>query len=223
MVDMAQQKARARKPLLLMLYGFPGAGKTHLARNFVKHIDAAHVQADKIRHDMFEKPRYDEQEDAIVDQLMDYLTNEFLRAGISVVYDVNAMRKRQRHSLRELARKHGGKTLLVWFQLDPETAMRRLNKRDRRTLDDKYAVNYTVTEFRKFASRMQAPEPTEDYVVISGKHSFDSQKSAIFNKLMDMKLVTFDDLQPHVAKPGLVNLVPRPLSGRDVNRRINIR
>ena len=222
---MSSHKVRANKPLLIMLYGFPGAGKTHFARNLTENLDAAHLQSDRIRNELFEEPRFDEQENNIVNQLMDYMCEEFLRAGISVIYDANAMRKTQRHAMRELVRKKGGKSLLVWFQIDADTAFNRLNKRDRRTVDDKYAVSYTQQDFRRYVSRMQQPQPTEDYVVVSGKHTYNSQKAAVFKKLLDMKLISFESAQANVVKPGLMNLIPNSNAGRvDMSRRnIHIR
>lgn len=222
---MSSHKVRANKPLLIMLYGFPGAGKTHFARNLTENLDAAHLQSDRIRNELFEEPRFDEQENNIVNQLMDYMCEEFLRAGISVIYDANAMRKTQRHAMRELVRKKGGKSLLVWFQIDADTAFNRLNKRDRRTADDKYAVSYTQQDFRRYVSRMQQPLPTEDYVVVSGKHTYNSQKAAVFKKLLDMKLISFENAQANVVKPGLINLIPNSNAGRvDMSRRnIHIR
>jgi predicted kinase len=218
-------KAQLTKPALVLLYGFPGAGKTHFARNITEHLMLAHVQADKIRHELFEEPRYDKQEDAIVKHLINYMTEEFLQAGVSVVYDMNAMRKSQRHELRELARKKGAKAVVVWFQVDPDTSFARLRKRDRRTLDDKFATDYTQQEFKKYASRMQPPEATEDYVVVSGKHNFSSQKVAFMKKIMDMGLIAPQTVQASLAKPGLINLIPKTITGRvDMSRRnINIR
>src|ERR1700712_4285273 len=93
------------KPFLLLFYGFPGAGKTYFARQFCDNVQAAHLQADRIRGELFEQPRYDKQENDVVTQLMNYMTEEFLSAGVSVAYDLNAMRAGQRKMLRELARK----------------------------------------------------------------------------------------------------------------------
>jgi predicted kinase len=221
---MSSQKVRTNKPMLLMLYGFPGAGKTHFANQFTNYLDCAHVYSDRIRHELFEEPRYDEQEDGIIDHLMEYMAEEFLNAGISVIYDTNITRKSDRHALRELARKKHAKTLLVWFQIDPDTAFNRLNKRDRRKTEDKFAVDYTESDFRHLASRMQHPEPTEDYVVVSGKHTFPSQKTAVFKKFMEMGLIDNESARANVAKPGMVNLIPNSSSGRvDMTRRnINI-
>jgi predicted kinase len=221
---MSSAKVRTNKPLLILLYGFPGAGKTTFANNLTNNLDCAHVNGDRIRYELFEEPRYDEQEEGIIKQLMDYMTEEFLKAGISVIYDTNMSRKAERHEIRELARKKHAKTLLVWFQLDPDTAYARIKKRDRRKSEDKYAFDYTESEFRHYASRMQHPMPTEDYVVVSGKHTYPSQKSSVFKKFMEMGLISNDTARANVAKPGMINLVPNTQAGRvDMSRRnINI-
>ena len=221
---MSTEKVTADKPVLVLLYGFPGSGKTHFANQMSQHFNCAHVHSDRIRHELFEEPRYDEQENGIVTHLMEYMTDEFLKAGVSVIYDVNAMRKTQRRALREAARKKGVKTLVVWFQVDAETSYGRLKRRDRRTADDKYAVDYTREEFKSLASKMQHPEAIEEYVVVSGKHTFPSQRTAFFKKLMEMKIIDSQTAQSKVAKPGLINLVPNSLkNGRvDMSRR-NIR
>ncbi len=221
-------KVRTNKPVLVLLYGFPGAGKTHFSRNMSEHLDSAHVHSDRIRHELFEEPRFDDQENGIVKHLMNYMTEEFLNAGISVLFDTNAMRKADRHAMREMARKKGAKTLLIWLQIDADTAFKRLNSRDRRTADDRFAAEYTQEDFRKYASRMQHPEPTEDYVVISGKHTFNSQRNAVFKKLIEQGYINTADGQSKFAKPGMVNLIPKSYSqnqGRvDLSRRnINIR
>ena len=79
-------KVMPAKPLLILLYGFPGSGKTYFARQLCEHLQAAHIYDDRIRHELFSKPRYDKRENTVVTQLMDYLTGEFLNAGLSVVY-----------------------------------------------------------------------------------------------------------------------------------------
>jgi hypothetical protein len=70
---------------------------------------------------------------------------------------------------------------------------------------------------------MQNPTMAEDYVVISGKHVFNTQLSAIMKKLNDMNIIHLDEMNTGVAKPGLVNRVPNLQSGRvDLGRRRNI-
>lgn len=219
-------KVQTNKPLFILLYGYPGAGKTHFARNLSDDLACAHVHGDKIRFELFEEPRYDRQENGIVTQLMQYMSEEFLSAGINVIYDTNAMRRSTRAQLREMARKKGAKTLTVWFQMDAETAYDRTQKRDRRKADDKYAMEYTYDVFKRYITHMQHPEATEDYVVVSGRHTYPSQQTSFFKKLMELGYIQTMQAQDKVAMPGLVNLVPRnTLQGRvDMARRnINIR
>ncbi len=212
-------KIKTIKPLLIMLYGFPGAGKTHFAKQLTDSVEVAHVHGDRIRFELFEKPRHDKQEDDIVDHLMRYMTEEFLNAGISVIYDTNAMRLSQRRALRDMARKAHSDQLLIWLQIDADSAMARLNNRDRRKSEDKYAVDYDKKSFDTYAANMQNPY-NEEYMVISGKHAFKSQKSAVIKKLYELGVIDANSANSRVIKPGLVNLIPNPSAGRvDLSRR----
>jgi predicted kinase len=219
-------KIYPNKPFLLILYGFPGSGKTYFARQLSESVQAAHLQSDRVRGELFEQPRHDKQENDIVNQLMDYMTEEFLTAGLSVVYDANTMRAGQRNALRELARRTHAVPLMVWFQLNAEGSYARNQKRDRRRADDKYATQWDKQTFEKIMQHMQNPTPNEEHVVLSGKHLFNTQLSTVMNKLRSMGVMNSETASQHVVKPGLVNLVPQNnQAGRvDMTRRnVNIR
>jgi hypothetical protein len=203
-----------------MLYGFPGAGKSYFARRLTEQLQAAHVQGDRIRSELFENPQFDKQENAVVSQLMDYMTHEFLNAGLSVVYDTNAMRHAGRHTLREMARRTHAQPVLVWLQIDTESAFARVSGRDRRRTDDKYSVPLDRGAFDNIVSHMQNPQNVEDYIVISGKHTFGTQFSAVIKRLRELGLLGSEESNAKVVKPGLVNLIPNPMAGRvDMTRR----
>jgi predicted kinase len=219
---MSVNKLALKHPTLIMLYGFPGAGKSFFARQLCDDLHAAHVQGERIRYELFDQPRYDKQENEIITHLMDYMAEEFLRAGVSVVYDTNAMRLSQRRELRETARKSKAQALLIWLQIDAESAFARVSRRDHRKIDDKYSAPLDRDGFDSLAAGMQNPVPTEDYIVISGKHTYQTQRSSAVKKLYDLGLVAPTDAASKVVKPGMVNLVPNPMAGRVDPTRRNI-
>src|SRR3990167_1203801 len=156
-------KIELTKPTLICFYGYPGSGKSYVTRNLEDELEIARVSADRIRHELFRQPRFDTQENAIVTHLMNYMTEEFLRADVAVAYDTNAMRVGQRRKLREVAQRHHAKYLLVWVQTDPENAFARTQRRDKRTLDDRYSEAQTKASFEQQVSLMQNPQPDEDF------------------------------------------------------------
>lgn len=196
-----QSKVTPIKPVLIVLYGFPGAGKTSFARQFCEEFGFVHLQADKIVKEVS-----DGQGDG--QKIMNYLTTELLKTGISVVYDASrTARTSERRKLLALAKDNKASMLTIWFQIDADTAFNRVSNRDRRKTEDKYAVSYTAEEFQKALAYQQNPT-TEDYAVISGKHTFRSQRSAILKKMYSLGYIKPDELSQKVAKPHLVNLIP---------------
>ena len=208
------------RPALIMLYGFPGSGKTYFARQLADSLKGVHLQSDKVRNELFEDPRYDKQETEIVSHLMLYMAEEFLRAGLSVVYDADCSRAKDRRDIREVAYSTKALPMLVWLQIDLETAFSRVVERDKRKTDDKYAKPMDRTSFEELINKMQNPTQSEEYVVISGKHHYQTQQNAVTKRLYDAGLLSVEDAQTGLVKPGLVNLVPG--YGRVDNARRNI-
>jgi hypothetical protein len=103
--------------------------------------------------------------------------------------------------------------------MDPDTAFDRCVNRDRRRSDDKYAAEWDRTTFETLVERMQNPTRNEEYVVISGKHLFPTQQSAVLGKLRSLGVISSDDSNSRVIKPGLVNLVPNTSGRVNLSRR----
>lgn len=215
-----QGKITPNKPVLIVLYGFPGSGKSAFAKQFAEEIGAMHLHADKVAVDLFGGNNHEQQQ-----QFVQYMAHELLRAGVSVVYDGPAARSAERRTLRATADSAKAATVLVWLQIDPDTAFARTQNRDRRKSEDKYAQEYTQNSFEDALAYQQNPDG-EQYVVISGKHTFHTQSAAVLKKLYELGIVSsIQASQANLVKPELVNLVPQKLGGRvDMSRRnISIR
>jgi predicted kinase len=217
-------KYTTKKPFVLMMYGFPGAGKTNFARQLAEELQIVHLQEDKVRHDLFAGSAIDENNEEWLRTIMDYMTLELLNSGVSVVYDADVMKASERKRVREIALANKAPAVLVWLQVDPETSYGRTQRRDRRKADDKYAVDYDENTFRSVIANMQNPS-REEYIVISGKHTFSSQRNAVNKRLYELGVITPETANQNVVKPGLVNLIPQnPAHRNGVPRRnINIR
>lgn len=212
-------RIKLSRPALVLIYGYPGAGKTQLAASLCRDLELAHVEADKIRSHLTPQPLFDKSENERVGRLSHYLTVEMLKAGVSVLFDINAARFAARRALRDLGRRYRATPVLLWLQIDAESAFNRIVNRDRtRSPDGRRLMDRSM--FDDQLGRMQNPDSSEDYLVISGKHNYHTQRSAVIKKLYELGLITAEAAGSHLIKPGLVNLVPGNLPGRvDPTRR----
>lgn len=205
---MHMSKIPLKKPILITLFGYPGSGKTYFAKNLTEYIQAVHISTDKLRNELFTRPRFDKEENSVVNHLAHYMTEEFLSAGVSVIYDGNCDRAVKRQALREIAKKYKATYALIWFQIDKDSAFARMKNRDKRRSEDKYSRDFSKEEFNSYISAVQNPKPEEDYLVLSGKHSPNMQRSALVRRLFEKGVISADYVPSNITKPGMVNLVP---------------
>ena len=218
---LVMHKNKLNSPVIIGYYGMPSSGKTLLSDNLSSLLGMAHVSSERLRFELFEDPRYDKTEQQIITQLMNYMTEQFIKSGVSVVYDISLSRNVDRKHLKDLARKLNAHLMLVWLQIDIDSAWARSKARDKRKPEDKYAAKLTQDQFKQAVKIMQNPT-NEEFLVVSGKHLFASHKQAILRRLADKNLLNLDSLQPKIAKPELTNLVSRAQAqaGRvDMSRR----
>ena len=216
------QKNKLVRQTLVLLYGYPGSGKTFFARQASELLNIPHISSDRIRFELFEKPSYSKEEQTIVMNIMLMMLEEYMKIGLSAIFDISLNRLQDRRTMRDLARKYNVIPLLVWLQADAETCYQRSKSRDHRKTDDKYSSDLSQETFEQIEKTMQQPH-NEDALVISGKHLFNSQKQVLLRRLKELQLLKEDPAtQKAVPKPELVNLVSRAqmAAGRvDPNRR----
>lgn len=218
-------KFTSAKPFIIMMYSFPGAGKTAFSSQLSEELNLVHLQEDKIRHDLFGRS-ISQVGDTDVKRVMNYMATDFLKVGVSVVYDASVIRGNDRKKVRDLAKDAKADALLVWLQVDPETTFVRTQKRDRRKSSDKFATEYDKSSYQQVLTQMQNPIEREEYIVISGKHTFKTQLATVMKKLYDLGLITPEAASSNMVKPELMSLVPKNIirrSGEIAKRNITIR
>lgn len=214
-------KTKLSKPTVILLYGLPGSGKSFFSRQTSEILNVPQISSDRIRYELFEKPTMSKEEQSVVQNIMFMMLEEYLKLGLSVIFDLSINRLQDRRNIRDMIRKTGSQSVLVWLQADPESCFTRSKTRDRRKADDKYSHEITREQFDSIEKSMQNPSG-EEAIVISGKYLYDSQKHTLLRRLKEMQLLVDSELSNSMAKPEMVNLVSRAQmsAGRvDPNRR----
>lgn len=200
-------------PLLIIVMGVPGSGKTFFGRQFAEQFGLPRISEDVIRFELFEEPQFNSDETEIISRITHYALAQLMKTSQTVVCEGNFLQLEQRKQLYELATLCGYHTLTIWLQTDAETALNRVTRRDRRSLDSKFSFPINKETFTRVARTLERPVAKEPVLVISGKHSYRSQSLAALKKIT---LMYSENLQNNVSKQPLNPLAaPRkPMSGQ---------
>lgn len=155
------------KPILYLFIGYPGAGKTTVAKIITHSAGAEHLWADVERHKLFEQTTHSEAESV---QLYDRLNREaaaLLAAGRSVVFDTNFNFYADRQKLREIAGRVGAETRLIWITLPKRLAKGR--SVDHPRIRNGYQVSMTDERFKSIVAKLEPPRKDEKFIKIDGK------------------------------------------------------
>ncbi len=189
------------------MLGAPGAGKTFFARQIAENLEFGHISGERIRYELFDTPRYDEQENEIVLRMMDYIAEVLLTSGTSVIYDdVSLVDYAERQRRREMAQQNNLPTFTVWVQTDNATAFNRASTRDRRRSDEKYSHSIDKATFERLNGELDQPQYREEFMVISGKYLHKNQAAVFLKKLKELKLITETPDAPRPPAPVVRSL-----------------
>lgn len=145
------------KPLALLVFGAPSSGKSTFAEKFSKKYKLADYDLDSLseEHD-FNR----EQLLVIIEQILKTRHNIIIEGGLST--------EQERIEMRNLIREHGYDPALIWIQTDVATIRQRLKTRFR-------SVKKAKEFYDTATSTMEAPAENEHAIILSGKHTFETQ------------------------------------------------
>ena len=154
------------KPKLYVLIGYPGAGKTTVAKIIADATGAVHVWADAERHKIFSKPTHSQAESLELYDRLNRRAGELLAAGKSVVYDTNFNFFADRQKMRDIATRNGAETVLLWITLPKQIAKQRAVNSGRSR--NGYEVSMTDEQFESIVAKLEPPSENEKYIKIDG-------------------------------------------------------
>jgi predicted kinase len=160
------------RPILFYTVGYPGAGKTTLARSLATLLGAQHLRGDKIGLELFRFPTYSPQERRIVYEEMDRRASEDLRAGRHVLYDAVTNTRAQRAQVRALAEEHGGQAIGLWVKVPTELAKRRAGQARDAGLVGAVVRVIPPHIFDQYVAAFEVPDGSEPVILVAGDASF---------------------------------------------------
>jgi predicted kinase len=155
------------KQTLFLMVGYPGSGKTTVSRIIQYQTDAVHIWADEERKKRFKEPAYSHEENLSLYADLNDLTDQLLSEGKSVIFDTNFNFYKDRQHLRELAAKHGVKTVVVWV-ITPQDVARQRAVHETHTRRTRVLGNMPNDHFERIAGNLQFPQEDELTIKLDG-------------------------------------------------------
>lgn len=157
----------AAQPVLYMMLGYPGAGKTTAAKIIAEISGAEHLASDFIRLELFPKPQFTEEEHRQLYAYIDKLAERLLLSGKSVIYDANLNRFEHRDQKYSICRRSRARSVLVWVQTPKELAKRRATKLSENDPLRPFG-NFDEPTFDRLAMAIEPPGQDEPHIMLDG-------------------------------------------------------
>ncbi|WP_435610190.1 AAA family ATPase [Streptomyces sp. C10-9-1] len=158
-----------RTPVVFLLVGLTGSGKTTYAQRKLEPEGAVRLSVDEVvfeRHGRYgvdyPENTYFEKEAPVVAELHERLA-ELVAEGRDVVWDHGLWPRKDRDAMKELVESAGGRWRLLYFSVERDELLRRLVERNDR--EDANALVVTPEALDDFFARFEAPQGEGEEIV----------------------------------------------------------
>ena len=160
-------EGKKSRPRAILVFGAPCSGKTTFAEKFAGRFGIAYYNFDDIR----ERYRLTRKNVLLIVELL-------ARTGKTLIIEGGLGTEKERAEMRNVLRAAGYDPALIWVQTDIATIRMRMKSRYRSVAKAKEAYDLAV-------ETMEAPADTEHPIILSGKHTFETQTKHILAGLAD--------------------------------------
>ena len=117
------------RPVLVIVAGLPGSGKSYLARRLAQAFPLAVVESDHMREVLFGTPRHTQEENLRLFSALHALVQHLLSRGVPVLFDATNLQESHREPLYRIADRTGAGLVIVWVHAPEEVILERLRRR----------------------------------------------------------------------------------------------
>lgn len=145
------------QPRALLVFGAPCSGKTTFGRKFAKRFNLAFYDLDELQS------KYHLSRKIIL-----VFIEQIAKTGQTLLIEGCLDTEKDRKEVSEILSAADYQISTIWIQTDMATIRARLKARYKNVADAKNAYEVAV-------ARLEAPSDEESPIILSGKHTFDTQ------------------------------------------------
>lgn len=151
----------AGQPVLVMLCGLPGTGKSTLARELAQRLPAVRIESDRIRRKLFASPVYTAEESQRVHIVCHILIGWYLRHYYHVVYDATNLYEYHRHMVYRLAERSGARLVVAEVTASDQVIRARLAHRRQDDPAIRDPQDYSEADWEVYLHMRRRAEPIQ--------------------------------------------------------------
>lgn len=156
------------KPRALLVFGAPGSGKTTFAEKFGKKFGLACYNFDELKN-----------ENNFTRKNILTILAEIIKTKQTIIIEGGINTGKERDEFNSILKKAGYEPALIWIQTDVATIRSRLKAKYKSVAKAKELYETAVSE-------IEAPADEERPIILSGKHTFDTQAKHVVLGLADL-------------------------------------
>ncbi len=159
---------KKNKPRALLVFGVPCSGKTTFSEKFANKFSLTYYNLEEIQkeHDLSRK-------------MVLVVLELILKTRQTIVIEGGLGTEKERTEIRNILRNSGYDPALIWVQTDFSTIKMRLKSRYKNVAKAKETYEVAVKD-------LEAPADFEKPIILSGKHTFETQMKHVLAGLADL-------------------------------------